>query len=328
MSLFRRKETKIYHIDHLPIEMKVAIKTIIDSSIPDVAKAYGFRYLYPKIGEPIFVPYDKLDGKYKDTHDAFEKILEEVNKLKKNLEVYKQWYGSNILLYDHYRFSFYSYVDPNEGMTVGIGAVPLASPDNLFDVSEVCQYLKGSVRVLNSALAGYIDTTCLSKYNISFYDNVIERENEIIEAYLWLNVNFHEKYDKDKTYDKELGRTYMQRLFKVIHSIIDKYVNNNIEAETAIIPILVQEYVEAGGKNIIDILQTDERYSRLLSTARYFEVSLLPIIFSDTPKIIEKAKEKYSRVILIGDKKIPDKLDIKEGKKIVDKETIKVIDFK
>lgn len=326
MSLFKKKESKIYHIDHLPSEMKIAIKTIIDSSIPDVAKAYGFRYLYPKIGEPLFVPYNRLDGKYKDTHEAFEKILSEVEKLNNNLEKYKEWYGSNIIVYDHYRFTFYSYVDPNDGMTVGIGAAPLASPDNAFDVNEVCQYIQGNVKILNSALAGYIPSTCLSKYNITFYDNVISKENELIEAYLWLNTTFHERYDKDKTYDKELGKTYMQRLFNVIHSILDKYVRDN-KAETAIISILVEDYIEDKG-NIIDILQNNDRYKKLLSSARFFDVSLLPVIFSDVPKIIDDAKGKYSRIILVSDRKIPPRLDIQEGKKIVDKDTLKVIDFK
>ncbi|ARM76083.1 hypothetical protein [Acidianus manzaensis] len=322
MSFFKKEETKIFHIDHLPEEMKVAIKTIIDSSIPDVAHAYGFRYLYPKLGEPIFIPYGKLDGKFKNTHEAFEKILSEVEKLRKNAETYKQWYP-NIIMYDHYRFTFYSYVDPSEGMTVGISAEPLSSPGNSFDVNEICQNIKGNAVILNSALAGYIPVTCLSNFDVKFIDNISKREDEIIEAYLWLNQRFHEKYDKDKTYDIELGRTYMQRLFNVIHSAIGKYSSNN-KAETAIIPIFVEKYVD--GK-ILDAIQNDESYKRLLTSARYYDISLLPSLFADTTKIIEDAKGKYSRIILVGDKKIPSSLDIQEGKKIIDKETIKVIDF-
>ncbi|AWR97436.1 hypothetical protein DFR86_07650 [Acidianus sulfidivorans JP7] len=323
MSLFKREETKIYHIDHLPEEMKIAIKTIIDSSIPDVALAYGFRYLYPKLGEPIFIPYGRLDGKYKNSHQAFEKILNEVEKIKNNVETYKQWYGSDIVLYDHYRFTFYSYVDPNEGMTVGIAGEPLSAPGGYFDINEVCQNIKGNAIILNSALAGYISTTCLSKFNVKFMDNISNRKDEIIEAYLWLNQKFHEKYDKDKTYDVELGRTYMQRLFHVIHDSVGKYEGKN-NAETAIIPIIVEKYVE--GK-ILNALEENETYKILLNTARYYDISLLPILFSDTPKIIDDAKGKYSRIILIGNKKIPSNLDIQEGKKVVDKDTIKVIDF-
>uniref|UniRef100_UPI003593277F hypothetical protein n=1 Tax=Acidianus infernus TaxID=12915 RepID=UPI003593277F len=262
MSLFKKEEKKIFHIDRLPEEMKVAIKTLIDSSIPDVAKAYGFDYLYPKLGEPIFIPYGRLDGKYKSTIDAFEKILEEVEKLKDNLKEYSKWYD-NVKLFDHYRFTFYSYVDPNEGMKVGIGADPLSSPNSLFDAQSLCSALdkEKSIIILNPALSGYISSTCLSSFNIKFVDTISKRKDEIIDAYTWLNKSFHENFDKDKVYDVELGREYMDRLFNVILSEVRNYSIESKEGDIAILPLL--SYEEYGEKESIkNILQNDEKYKK------------------------------------------------------------------
>ncbi|MDT7901294.1 MAG: hypothetical protein RRE78_05265 [Acidianus sp.] len=309
MSLFKKEEKKIFHIDRLPEEMKVAIKTLIDSSIPDVAKAYGFDYLYPKLGEPIFIPYGRLDGKYKSTIDAFEKILEEVEELKDNLKEYSKWYG-NVKLFDHYRFTFYSYVDPNEGMRVGIGADPLSSPNSLFDVQSLCSALdKGkSIIILNPALSGYISSTCLSSFNIKFVDTISKRKDEIIDAYTWLNKSFHENFDKDKVYDVELGREYMDRLFNVILSEVRNYSTESKEGDIAILPLL--SYEEYGEKESIKgVLQNDEKYKKYIEEGRLDEISLIPILFSGSLKELNEIKDKYSKVIVISDKKMRIKID-------------------
>lgn len=304
MSLFKREEKKIFHIDRLPEEMKIAIKTLIDSSIPDVAKAYGFNYLYPKLGEPIFIPYGRLDGNYKSTLDAFEKILEEVEKLRDNLREYFKWYG-NVKLFDHYRFTFYSYVDPNEGMRVGIGADPLSSPNTLFDVQSLCSALDRGERiiVLNPALAGYINSTCLSSFNVKFIDTISKRKDEIIDAYTWLNKSFHENFDKDRVYDVELGREYMNRLFNVILNEVRSYSTESREGDVAILPLLSYEKYDERA-SIKSILQTDEKYKKYVEEGRLDEISLIPILFSSSLRELEEIKDKYSKIIIVSDKKI------------------------
>ncbi|EZQ02120.1 hypothetical protein CM19_11170 [Candidatus Acidianus copahuensis] len=142
MSLFNKGEKKIYHVDHLPEEMKIAIKTIIDSTLPEVAKSYGLNYAYPRVGEPIFIPFGRLDGKFKDTQKAYSKILEEVEKAKEiGISKYQEWYAK-AKFYDHYRITFYSTVDKNKGMMIGIGANPLlAIPDER--ILKISQYIEG-----------------------------------------------------------------------------------------------------------------------------------------------------------------------------------------
>ncbi|BDC19444.1 hypothetical protein [Acidianus sp. HS-5] len=310
MSLFKKKEEKkIFHIDRLPEEMKVAIKTIIDSSIPDVAKAYGFDYIYPKIGEPIFVPYGRLDGKYNSSIEAFEKILQEVEDLKDNLKEYYKWY-SNVELFDHYRFTFYSYVNPNEGMEVGIGADPLSAPNSLFDIQSLCTILdkEKNIVILNSALAGYIKSTCLSSFNVKFIDTITKRKDEIIDSYTWLNKNFHENFDKDKVYDVELGKEYMNRLFTIILNEVKNYSTESKDGDVAILPVL--SYEEFNEKEPIkNILQNDGNYKKFIEEGRLDEISLIPILFSGTLKELNEIKDKYSKIIIVGDKKIKMKIE-------------------
>ncbi len=309
MPLFKKEEKKIFHIDRLPEEMKVAIKTIIDSSIPDVAKAYGFDYIYPKLGEPIFVPYGRLDGKYNSTIEAFEKILKEVENLKDNLKEYYKWYN-NVKLFDHYRFTFYSYVNPNEGMEVGIGADPLSAPNLLFDVQSLCNVLdkEKNIIILNSALAGYIRTTCLSSFNVKFIDTIAGRKDEIIDTYTWLNKNFHENFDKDKVYDVELGKEYMNRLFTIILNETKDYSINSKDGDIAILPLLsYEEYKE--NEPIKNILQNEENYKKFIEEGRLDEISLIPILFSGSVNKLNEIKNKYSKVIVISDKKIKIKIE-------------------
>ncbi len=183
MSLFKKQE-KIYHIDHLAEAMRRAIKTLIDSSIPDVAKAYGFKYLTPRIGEPFFVPYGELDGKFKNTHEAFETILSELRFRRQDaMERFREWYPQAKEI-EHFRFTFYSITDPKEGMNVGIGANPLASlPEGDFKLGEIGdKIVDKDVIILNSALSGYIanGNSPLSKTrSVKYIDFVSDRQDEM-----------------------------------------------------------------------------------------------------------------------------------------------------
>ncbi|WP_252896670.1 hypothetical protein [Metallosphaera hakonensis] len=245
MSIFRKEgEKNILHIDHLNPMMKKAIKTLIDSGIPEVAKIYGFRYLFPKIGEPIFVPYGKLDDEFKDTHEAFERILEEVNEIKdEGMKTYRTWYPFAEEI-DHFRFTFYSTTSEGK-MKVGIAANPLASLEqDAFKINDIADEIKDkNVLVLTPALAGQAinSSSVLSKSSkVQVVDFVSQREAEIIDSFIWLNKSFHEKYDKDKEYDSELGRTYMKRLFSVIRSMISSKVTENpSKTDVTILPLFV-----------------------------------------------------------------------------------------
>ncbi|MEM3195123.1 MAG: hypothetical protein QXH43_03255 [Metallosphaera sp.] len=320
MSIFRKKEEKnILHIDHINPQMKKAIKTLIDSGVPEVAKLYGFRYLFPRLREPIFIPYGRLDDDFKDTHEAFERILEEVDKIKdEGMQTYKTWYPTAEEI-NHFRFTFYS-MTIEDGMKVGIAANPLASLDqDSFKLNEIGDEVRGKkVLVLSSALAGQVVNTKSVFSNssaVEFLDTVSSREDEIIESYLWLNKNFHEKYDKDKEYDVELGRTYMKRLFSIIKSVTSpKVANNSKDKDVIILPLFIYPKGKiVGNISIMEAWNSNESFATLLRQAQYHEMEVGPIVYNvDTiNSLVETYGFSAEKLIVLTDQKVPaiDRLD-------------------
>ncbi|AWR94109.1 hypothetical protein [Acidianus brierleyi] len=338
MSLFKKQE-KIYHIDHLSEAMRRAIKTLIDSSIPDVAKAYGFKYLTPIIGEPFFVPYGELNGKFKNTHEAFEAILSELRiRRQEAMEKFREWYPQAKEI-EHFRFTFYSYTDPKEGMDVGVGANPLASlPEGDFKLGEIKdRIIDKDVIILNSALSGNIanGNSPLSKArSVKYIDFVSNRQDEIVDAYMWLSQTFHERYDKEKDYDPELGKTYMKRLFEVIDQESGKYRTNKIEGDIAILPLFVlPTNMRLLNGNIREVWNKSEEYSTMIRQGRFYDVNVLPILFNyiKLKEIVQEAKNNVNTLIILSDKKMHplDRDDFLEiGKKAtIDNEFVKVIEL-
>jgi hypothetical protein len=338
MSLFKKQE-KIYHIDHLPEAMRRAIKTLIDSSIPDVAKTFGFKYLTPMIGEPFFVPYGDLNGKFKDTHEAFETILTELRVRRQDaMEKFREWYPKAKEI-EHFRFTFYSFTNPKEGMDVGIGANPLASlPEGDFKLGEIeNKIIDKDVIVLNPALAGYIanSNSPLSKAkSVKYIDFVSNRQDEIVDAYMWLSETFHERYDKEKDYDPELGKTYMRRLFEVISEETGKYKTDRIDGDIAILPLFIlPQNMRLLNGNIRDIWDKSEEYSTMIKQGRFYDINVLPILLNyiKLKELVQKAKNNVNTLIILSDKKMhplerDDFLEI--GKKAeIDSDFVKVIEL-
>ena len=102
----QRKVEKVFHIDHLLEPMKVVLKTVMDYSLSDVADLYGLKYLNPRLGEPVFIPYGYLDGKFRDFREAYDHLLREIEARKEEgYRKYSEWYPNNRYL-DFFRLVF------------------------------------------------------------------------------------------------------------------------------------------------------------------------------------------------------------------------------
>ncbi|QKQ99186.1 hypothetical protein GWK48_01155 [Metallosphaera tengchongensis] len=314
MSIFGKKDEKnILHIDHLNPLMKRAIKTLIDSGIPEIAKLYGFRYLFPKVGEPLFIPYGLLDDDYKDTHEAFERILGIVEeKREQGMKIYKEWFPSAEEI-DHYRFTFYSTAQEGK-MRVGLAANPLASLEqDAFNLKDIESYIQGKkILILTPALAGQSVNRAspLSKSSkIELIDIISKRENEIIDSFIWLNKTFHERYDRDKDYDAELGRSYMKRLFSVIKKTISsKIVEKPGDVEVTILPLFIYPKNKlVGNVSVMEAWNSNSTYSEILRQGRFHEIEVGPILYNveSINELVEKYASNSEKLILITDQKTP-----------------------
>ncbi|ACP36838.1 conserved hypothetical protein [Sulfolobus islandicus Y.G.57.14] len=298
-SLFGRKVKVIHHIDHLHPTMKLAIKTILDSYLPDIIRGYGFRYADPKWGEPIFIPYGYLDGEYKDTIEAFKKIMEEINERKEDgLAKFKEWYPE-AKFFDIYRFIQYSIPGTEEGYTPGIAVDPLI-PYNYFKdgLNEVKDEIKGSVIVASPSLSSFTE--------FKFYDPIIGRRNEIVDAYIWLNELFHEQYDKDKMYDEKLGRYYMNVILDFLEEYgKNKRVNDIEGGDVLLVPIFVwgKDKVFDDNSNIVSAWKN----SKLFTSSVFHEIEALPVILNKQyfDFILTRYSHMFNKIILLGNKKLP-----------------------
>lgn len=198
-------------------------------------------------------------------------------------------------------------------MRVGIAANPLASLEqDAFRIGEVVEEISGKrVLLLTPALAGQSVNTnsALAKASsVQILDFVSSRESEIVDAFIWLNKNFHEKYDKDKEYDADLGRTYMTRLFSVIKSMINSKVTNSPSADVVILPLFVYPKSKiVGNISIMEAWNSNEAFSQLLRQAQYHEIEVGPILYN--AETINALVERYTfnaeKLIILTDQKTP-----------------------
>jgi hypothetical protein len=321
--LFKRSKKAIYHIDSLDKNMKIAIKTIIDCSMSDVAKAYGLRYAIPKWGEPIFVPYGELDGEFNSTREAYSRIEEEINESsKEGISQFKSWYPNSQIL-NQYRISYYSFTDEHYGYIAGIGADPLIT-HRYFQLPE----LKGkNVFILSPALSAVTD--------FPFLDNIYQYKKEIIESYSWANSQFHSKYDKDNSYDEELGMYFMGILMDKIRKRVEKNARNQIEnADVLVVPLFVGQNKYGHGESIKERWIDSEFYRKSM----YHELEALPAIWNteSAGNLIMNSIGKFSTLVLLFDKGVPSMEKCKEEclsqyigpmRVVEDKERYKIIEL-
>jgi len=302
MPLFGKSKEKIYHIDHLPEKMRLVLKTVMDANLPDIAKFYGLKYLTPRYGEPIFIPYGDLNGKFDSYEKAFEKIYKEIEERKEEgYKQYKQWYP-NVELLDHYRIVFHSTTTPEEGVIYGIGAHPLG------DLKQELQIEGNEITVVGMAVR---------VKNAKYFDFLKERRKEIIDAYNFLYSEFHSKYDKDKVYVVEVATYYMNKFFEVVDSYFKGLTfTNRLKGEVAVVPLFSSQ-VKKDGK-IVDLWK--EYYKKYFEEGSYYKFEAIRAIYNEEfiNKLLSQIKDNFEKVVLVGeDDKKPRVPDILKDLKVV-----------
>ncbi len=152
---------------------------------------------------------------------------------------------------------------------------------------------------------------------------------------MWLSQTFHERYDKEKDYDPELGKTYMKRLFEVINQETGKYSTNKIEGDVAILPLFIlPPNMRLLSENIRDAWNKSEEYSTMIKQGRFYDVTVLPVLYNyiKLKELVQEAKNNVNTLIILSDKKMHplDRDDFLEiGKKAnIDNEFVKVIELR
>ncbi len=290
--LFKRSKKVIYHIDSLDKSMKIAIKTIIDCSMPDIAKGYGMKYATPKWDEPIFIPYGELDGEFDSVKDAFSRIEEAIKEASsQGIESFKSWYPSSIFV-EHYRISYYSFTNENYGYIAGIGADPLVS-HNYF---ELPAYHWEKVFVASPSLSLTRD--------YPFLDVIQQHKEEIIEAYSWANSEFHSKYDKDNVYDVDLGKQFMSLMFEKLRQRTERNARTQIEsADVLMVPLFTGQNKYGNGSSVKESWINSNFYQKSM----YHEFEALPVLWNrkNAEILIADNLGKFSQIVLLFDRGVP-----------------------
>ncbi|EZQ02119.1 hypothetical protein CM19_11165 [Candidatus Acidianus copahuensis] len=172
--------------------------------------------------------------------------------------------------------------------------------------------------ITNSAIAGQIP---FMNANVRFKDYVIERKDEIIDAFLWANKTFHDRYDKDKIYDTEVGRTYMSRMFDEISNTLGNFRGDQ-EADVVIVPVIA-EGKTFYGKKVLEAWK-EEPFKKMIEDGRFHELEITPIIFRDPNEEIEDATRKGNILVILGGKKSYEV----EGKILLNEPSIKIIQLR
>lgn len=304
MPLFRRAKEKIYHIDHLPEKMKLALKTVMDVNLHDIAKYYGLKYLTPRFGEPIFIPYGELNGKFETYNEAFKKINETIEEVKEDgLKQYKQWYP-NVEFLDHYRIVFYSATEYGEGVIYGIGAEPLA------DLKQSLNLEDDDITVVGMGV---------KVQKAKYYDFIKGRKQEIIDAYNYIYREFHEKYDKDKVYVEEVATYYMNKFFDTVNSYFKNLeYTEKLKGEVAVVP-LFNSIAKKDGK-ILDLWR--EYYKNYFEEGNYYKLEALRAIYNEEfiNSILSQVKDNFNKVVLIGEDKKPKVPEVLKDLKVIKEE--------
>ena len=305
MPLFGKSKEKIYHIDHLPEKMKLVLKTVMDANLPDIAEYYGLKYLTPRFGEPIFIPYGDLNGKFDSYEEAFKKIYETIEERKKEgYNLYMQWYP-NVELLDHYRIVFHS-ATTEEGVIYGIGAHPLG------DLKQEIKLEEKDITVVGMAIR---------VENAKYFDFLKDRRKEIIDAYNYLYSEFHTKYDKDKVYVEEVATYYMNKFFEVVDSYFKNLTfTSNLKGEVAVVPLFSSQAKKDG--KIVDLWK--EYYKKYFDEGSYYKFEAIRAIYNEefVNKILSQVRDNFKKIVLVGeDNKKPRVPEMLRDLKVVKEES-------
>lgn len=312
--LFRKKVKKIYHIDHLPLLNRKVIRTLFDSNLPDLMKLYGFKFAVPLYGEPIFVPYGIIADEYKDSREFLDEILKLKDEVKlEGIKKYSEWYPTSEFI-DYYRIVQHSYMDPQEGMVLGLGFHPLEiSPEGFFKLKELEKLIENKkVFIANQALfAQTINKfSVLNKAKeVVVNDIVHDKFREIVEFHLWLNEYFHNNYDKEKLYDREIAEAYMSLGLEKLTQIIKNTVKNKVLSgfDVVILPIFIFPWnMQAEISDLKRAWLEDPKLSQILKQARFHEIDSVPVLMSYNvlEKLVEDIKSSYDEVVVVFDKNV------------------------
>ena len=272
-----RNVEKIFHVDHLPEHMKVVLKTVMDYSLYDIAELYGLTYLTPRLGEPIFIPFGYLTGKFKDHEEAYEHLMNEIEERKQEgYKKYAEWYPGYEFL-DYFRIVFYSYVDRAEGVIYGVGAEPLALPPKE-RVQIPDELVQGSV------LASPVFLHQALKGKGVLYDPVRKRWGEVREAYIWLYRDFHLNFDKDRAHADEVAKFLVDKFFQNLERVLGRAKTTESLKGERVVVYVPKVRKTASSSNLIEAIK--EAYSEELATGRHYEVTLKD--FLQGPKAVEE----------------------------------------
>ncbi|BBD72096.1 hypothetical protein HS1genome_0485 [Sulfodiicoccus acidiphilus] len=322
---FRRGEQKIYHVNSLPEEMRAVLRSVMDGTLSDLATGYGLSYLSPKVGEPIFVHFGRLTGKFKDPEKAYQLLLDRISEAAQHGEpIYSQWFPKDLIL-KHYWITYYSYVDPEEGILPGIAAHPMAATaGDRFRLSErlqeLSQLIKGkSVLIATPALTGQVYNRNSALWGaepskVTVYDKMWSRTEEVVQAFADEYEEFHRKVDNDKLFDRESSVRHMRTMLRVtdqVRSAINATDSLPERADVIIFPYFViapQFRVEAETK-VKEAWNNVEGFRKLKEDGRFYELNSVYVLlnYQTLNSTLAELVSRYggSKFVAVTDRKAP-----------------------
>lgn len=322
MILGKAKKDKVIHVSEVPVEMRIAIKSVIDASTSDLPRMFGLRYSTPKPGDQVMIPFADLDGKFSDVEDAYTHLLKEIEENRDGIITsFREKVGSDREYIDHFRISYYSYVDQNWGMVSGILADPtesLRDPYNLESEQLLAQEIKGkNVLVANTALGSYVGNRLspLWKFgakSVQTYDSISPIMEDILNTLSDTFSTFHREYDKEGTFSETVASDYMRRAIKKFmnFSNVIEGLNGLSNIDVILVPVIsIPKEKWLFGKNLKEAWSSNKMYSLLMETGKLLELEAWPYVIGleRLNESLAKLKTAYQgrRFVLLSDKPIP-----------------------
>jgi hypothetical protein len=326
MSLFfRRGEEKIFHVNSLPEEMRAVLRSVMDGTLSDVAAGYGLSYLSPRVGEPIFIHFGRLNGNFKNAERAYHLLLQRIDEAAQSgLNVYAQWYPDDLLL-RHYWITYYSFVDPEEGILPGIAAHPLAATAGdrfgLKDLYTELQPLIKGKRVLLAlpTLTGQVYNRkskfwAMEPSSVQVHDPIWERMDEVVQAFADEYEVFHGKVDNDKLFDSESSVRHMTTMLNTVNqvrSMVRVTDSMTDQADVILVPYFVipHPFRVGSGVKVKQAWESAEGFTRLRNDGRFYELNSMYVLlnYEFINSLLQRIASIYPgvKIVLLTDKKAP-----------------------